>query len=189
MNPSAGPEPDLCPRCGADVEPGRMTCWLCSAPLGVAARAGEGASPAAAIPRTAFVPPDHTYSLQSLLLIITLVAVSLGIAVQVPGLGIPLAVLAAPALIRTMVIRGRRRVKGQPMTAGDKVLAFLGSLAVVAVIATASIGAFVAICFSIGLAAFSANSGILMVAAWVLGIGVGGTIGFFLIRWLWLRAA
>ena len=136
---------------------------------------------------------QRTFTLSSLFLVMTLIAVCLGVAVQLPGLGIPLAILCTPALIRTMLIRARRRAKGRSMTAGEKVLVFLGSLAVVTTIAVAAGGAFVAVCFSLGLGGFIVSDNAqgfwiaLMIAGWVLGIGLGLTVGFFLVRWLWKR--
>lgn len=189
MSASDSPESWHCPGCGAENDPGRASCWLCAEPVGLGP--GAPSAPTALVPP---VPLQRTFTLSSLFLVMTLIAVCLGVAVQVPGLGIPLAILCTPALIRTMLIRSRRRAKGRSMTAGDKVLAFLGSLAVVTTIAVAAGGAFVAVCFSLGLASFSISLngsndwGIaLMIAGWVLGIGIGLTVGFFLVRWLWKR--
>lgn len=164
---------------------------MCAEPVG--SGPGPPIAPPALVPP---VPMQRTFTLSSLFLVMTLIAVCLGVAVQLPGLGIPLAILCTPALIRTMLIRARRRAKGRSMTAGEKVLVFLGSLAVVTTIAVAAGGAFVAVCFSLGLAGFSVSLGgssstrlgaALFIAGWVLGIGLGLTVGFFLVRWLWKR--
>jgi hypothetical protein len=179
VKPAESVKIERCAQCGAEVADGRQTCWLCGAaqqPVGEAA-----ISPAAQ--RQAV----RSFGLDSMFLVTALVAVCLGVFVQAPGLGIGLAILSAPALVRTTGIRTRRKSRGQPMSVGEKIVAFAGSLAVVTTIAVASLGTFVAICFPMGAAAFDANAQILFGLAWVFGILGGLVVGFFLIRRLWRR--
>ena len=136
-----------------------------------------------ALPGTA----SWTFSLSSVLLIVTLIAVCLGVgALDLGwdggewGLGIGLAVLATPALLRASVVASRRRAKGQPMSVPEKAGAFLTSLCVVVLIIVSGVAAWAVTCF--GLAAVS----------WELidiGIGAGVLTGlvamFVMIYWLW----
>ncbi len=178
-----------CAQCGASNTVRSDRCWLCHAalsPAGQVAAAGSlGDSPFAAVHQEA----QRTFTLSSLFLVMTLIAVCLGVLVQAPGLGVPLAVLSAPALIRTVWVRSKRKTRGQPMTVWDKALVFLGSLAIVATIAASAAGAFVGICFSLGWVAFGVNSQGLFALAWLLGIGGGLLIAGLLFRWLWWRGS
>jgi hypothetical protein len=169
-----------CPECSAGNPGGAIKCWSCDEPL------------PSVNPFLCTVHPDRaaqetqpTFTLASLLLIITMVAVCLAIAVQAPGIGIPLAFLSAPALVRTILVRAKRRNRGEPMNATDKSLVFLGSLAIVTTIGAAACAAFCAICFSMGLVAFEINSTGLFVVAWTLGIVAGLLVGGLLFRALW----
>ena len=172
-----------CSECGASNSDGAGKCWLCAATM---RDVNPFASPVAEPP--AFVSWNpRSFSLATLLAVLTLTAVCIGVTVQAPGIGIGLAVLSAPALVRTVGIGKRHKAKGQPLTIGAKLLAFLGSLAVVTTIAVASFIAFVVICFSIGLASHESNNEALFILGWILGIVVGGGIGLFIIRWLWWR--
>ena len=49
------------------------------------------------------------FGLSSLLLITTLVAVIMSVSVMVPGIGILLAIISVPALVRTYVLVRRKR--------------------------------------------------------------------------------
>jgi hypothetical protein len=125
------------------------------------------------------------FSLASLMLVVTLAAVLFGVIAMRPGIGIALAVLSLPALVRTVGIQVRRREAGAPLAPLDRAMAFLASLAVATVIAVAAGASFVAICFPVGLAAFGTDSAPLAVVGWILGIVAGLVVGFFLARWLW----
>jgi hypothetical protein len=123
------------------------------------------------------------------MLIIALVAVCLGVMREVMGLGIALAIVSTPALVRTVLAVRRRERTGRPMAAGEKVLVFIGSIAVVATVCVASGAAFVAICFPIGLASFSVSrsDGGGIVVAFGLGIVVALVVAAFLFRRMWPR--
>lgn len=154
----------LCPQCGAALPPGTEACGSCQA---------QPESPAGQSP---FAPRrDHApiqFSLGSMMLLVTLAAVVLGAAAIAPGLGIGLAILAAPALIRTAVVASRQRSAGHPLDLRTKAWIFVGTLGILTVIVTATAAAFVATCFPIGAAAFGADSMGLMGLAWLVGISV-----------------
>jgi hypothetical protein len=71
-----------CAHCGAALDPADKTCWLCRTPV------GEPVADASTLAPKPPLPPlmSSNYSLASLMLFITLVAVVLGVATQWPGL-------------------------------------------------------------------------------------------------------
>ncbi len=173
-----------CPECGAGMPPDARTCWLCHGRPGPAATVGE--SPFAATERHAAVQ----FSLASMLLLVALFAVIFGVAAIAPGLGVGLAILSAPALIRTAIVASRRRSVGHPLDMWTKVWVFAGTLGLIAVILAAAVGAFIATCFPLGAAGFAANSPALAIFAWVVGLGVAILVcyGLFrLFRRIWPR--
>lgn len=145
-----------CPECGALLPAQATECWLCR--IAVAPEETEGAAPHVAGPamtgsEAPFAAPSaahHAYlqfSLASLMLTITLCAVLFGAAAVLPGLGIVLAILAAPAFIHTAVTAVRRRERGRQMDAMQKTVFFCGSLGAVVVTLVAAGIAFFATCF------------------------------------------
>ncbi len=125
------------------------------------------------------------------MLIVTLFAVLLGVSRMSLGLGIVLAILVTPALVRTCMIAARSRAGGRPMSVGRKVSFFAGTLGLLAIIAVAVSAAFVATCFPIGLAgALGRESQFLLVLAWPVGIAAGVlvlSVLIWLFRRLWPR--
>ena len=138
----------VCLRCHSACPAQDPVCWMCAAKL-------EQGKTAKNYGRT-------SYSLTSSFLVMTLICVSCAIAAVAPGLGILIGVVATPALIRTVVLVGRRKHQGFLPSTGDKIAAFLG-YAVVAVLAGfAAVIAFFGCCFvaSIGLGMFSNTPGV-----------------------------
>jgi hypothetical protein len=133
-----------CPGCRAAVGTTEARCFLCGKPVPPEARIG----PAPIVEE----PLRFAFSLASLMLAMTLLAVFFGLWAMSPGLGILFGVLAAPASIRAGMAAARRRARGRPMTGEEKFLAFMGSLGVVAAISLASLTAFILTCFPMGLA-------------------------------------
>jgi hypothetical protein len=133
----------------------------------------------------ALPPPSARFTLASLMLIVTLSAVLFGVIALYRGIGIGLAVLSVPALVRTVGIQWRRRAAGAPLSPVDKGAAFLASLAVVTTITAASFAAFAAICFPAGLAAFGTDAVALAWFGWIVGIAAGLVVAYFLARLLW----
>src|SRR5688500_3211654 len=79
-----------------------------------------------------------TFRLSTLLLTITLIAVCLGVGTWLPGVGIGLAVLIAPAYVRTALAGLRLRRERKPATIEQKFIIFFASLGIVTAIAVAS---------------------------------------------------
>lgn len=156
-----------CPNCGADNRPGPGCCFLC---LHAISPEAERVLPSPERPQ----PPvtfaaGRTFSLASLLLMIALMAICLGVGHEVPGLGIALAIVSAPALIRTTVLASRSRGRGRPMSASAKVWMFLASLAAVVVVFLSAVVAFFATCFPIGWVSVGLDSQPGMLVAFIAG--------------------
>jgi hypothetical protein len=64
-----------------------------------------------------------------------------------PGLGILLIVLAVPALIRTVVTGSQSKAAGEPLSSGQKTIAFISSLAIMIAVAVAGVVAFQIACW------------------------------------------
>jgi hypothetical protein len=91
------------------------------------------------------VPTGHfQYGLSSLLLILTLVAILCSIAKMHLGLGIVVAILTVPALLRTIIVASRRGQRGEPMSIGGKAVSVLLTLAAVIAVSVLVLGAFIA---------------------------------------------
>jgi hypothetical protein len=132
------------------------------------------------------------------MLTITLVAVVLGAFRAAPGLGVLLVIVVSPAWLRTCLNAMRRRARGRPMSALDKLGLFAGSVGVVTTVLVASSVAFYAICwagFGIGMVGSEVvpqrSRPPYQAVAWglytgvALGIVAALVVGVFLLRRLW----
>jgi hypothetical protein len=170
-----------CPECGAVVEGNR--CWLCHRSL-TADQAGVAQATA---PYERQQASQSTFGLSTLFLVITVIAVCLGVFVAAPGLGILLAVIAVPAFVRTSAATSaQEQSAGRPVDVPDKVGLFLGSIGIMLLIGLAGFGAFFAACWA-SCAALSVtgafrrgggNSGLLLVNLFAGGIALA------LVGWL-----
>ena len=173
---SSSPDSPRCPECGAASPCRSDRCWLCGAALPV-----EAGSPGTTA-TTAAEAVAKTFSLSSLFLVMTLVAVGAGVFAAAPGLGILFVILATPALVRTMVVTSRQKTSGIATTPSQKIAAFLGSVGVVLLVI-----------LSIGVALFTAcwtacAGGAVMSAAGqqatIAGAVAGGIVGLALSGWV-----
>jgi hypothetical protein len=170
-----------CPECGAALDSREGRCWLCRREV-----SGPEVNPYASPPAAALAAASPAqFSLVTLLLVITLVAVCLGVTMAAPGLGVLLMVLAAPALVRTMVAGVRQKQVGARMTTAEKMAAFCVSLLVMVMIGVAAVAAFEIACWgSCALAASVWGEG---EPALMTGLVAGGVAGVAAIGWLlWL---
>ena len=190
-----------CPECGAHVKPTDLKCWLCGRELVISAEIveafaespfGAGWSPRAGVKALPF-----QFSLESLLMVITLAAVCLGAFVATPGLGVLALIVAAPALIRTVYEGHQARQSGKSLTMLEKVLAFSASAGIALAALVAAAGAFFAACTASILAvcfagaatngqAFSGGTEqtIFTICAVVCGAAsLAGFIGMFWLTW------
>jgi hypothetical protein len=132
----------VCPRCGATLGGGEL-CWLCGASLTQASAAPASAAPAVAHHRHA----GFSYSISTLLLVTTLAAIVLGIAASAPGLGIFIAMLLAPVLLRTMMVVRAREAAGLDVGPAKKTaLVATSLLATAAILGVTCCAAFCSFC-------------------------------------------
>jgi hypothetical protein len=159
----------FCPDCGANVRTEVSHCWLCFRPLPPTGGGPLPPPPGTLLPSTDAdetdsirrVPPKAAtwqFSLQTILLIMTLLAVCLGAYHNWPGLGTVLTAIATPALIGIIAMGAERRRRGLPMSAAEKIGGFLAMFGVLLLTAVAAIAA-------------------LLVACGVLAFGMEGTRG------------
>jgi hypothetical protein len=169
---------NACPRCRAENAPQAPRCWLC----GIALPASVGRPPAlsdrapALIEDVEIVPEARaTFSLTTLFLLTTLIAVCFGLFAIAPGLGILLAIAAVPAFLRTTLVAYRRGQLGRDISPARKIALFAGSLATTVIMAivviVAAIGSFCAICLTAGVDTAIPIATIIALATTV---GVGG---------------
>lgn len=140
-----------CRECGALLGEGRDACWLCGADVRSPAER-LAASPRAptALPRRQ--PAAFAYSLSTLLLLTTLVAVVCALVAAAPGLGIMACLLLAPVLLRTMIVVRRRESLGRSVSTMEKVslglTSYFVAIILAAVVCFATFGAVCTICLT-----------------------------------------
>jgi hypothetical protein len=122
MDSSPQSTANVCPKCGAALSEGATSCWLCLAPL-----TGQEALPATIIPPAPQAENTASYSLSSLLMLVTLVCVLLGLFTFAPGLGMLIGFVGFVAWLSTVVKVQKRRAKNQEVTNADKILLFVRS--------------------------------------------------------------
>jgi len=142
--------PHACPECGARVKPADNKCWLCGRELVVTAEVVEdfAESPFAASwsPRADVKSVPFQFSLESLLMVITLAAVCLGAFAATPGLGILALIVAAPALLRTVYEGRQARRQGKSRSLTEKLLSFAASAGIAVAALSAAAAAFFTAC-------------------------------------------
>jgi hypothetical protein len=143
-----------CSQCGAFVGIAAANCWLCNArmpPLG-AAVAREPPI------RAQLVDSDRPFQfgISSLLLLITFVAILCSITTMSPGLGIVVAILTTPAMLRTILVTFRQQQGGKPMSGAGKTGVFLLTMAMSLCVAVAACAAF---CFTFFFTCLAADAG------------------------------
>ena len=171
-----------CPKCGAQWIAGQPRCWLCHGNARAPSRgADDAAAGIASLQPMTFgpaVPTEHfQFGISSLLLLTTFVAILCSIFKMNPGVGFLVAVLAVPALLRTIVVAMRRSESGNPMSSGGKTGVFLLTLLVAFIVPVAVIGAFIiaalATCVAIGGPGLGGlgNPGLALVCGGIAGLG------------------
>lgn len=180
-----------CPDCGAVPLAGADKCWLCGRMLSPESRVigKPGSDETSASP--------FQFSIETMLLVTTLIAVCLGALVSLPGLGVVALFIAVPALVRTCLTGVSAKRHGQPLTATDKVMSFFASAAITWAAFMAAGMAFFATCtvslftgMALGSAADSypainAVGQILIVIAMILCCvaSIGAFVGMFWVTW------
>lgn len=170
-----------CPHCGARrITLGAVPCWMCGEML----PAHEGP-----LPRGTRLESGPDAGLISVAVLTILVV--LGLTAEAPGLGIALAILATPALVRVVAKSHETKESGQPLTGAEKIGLFFSSLGTVILVGIAAFVAFFATCFAVCLGVFSVQphggDGSLMFLSVGAGLLVGIPIFIFLLRKAWKR--
>lgn len=127
MTPATEP---VCPKCGARQPGSHFECWLCGTELGSDAI------------QVAVVKQHARFSLATLLLLITVVAVSLGMwSAGFPFLGGLLALIG----LRTFLVIGVRRLRGLPTSGERNLWYFIESITTTVILAiVAGVAGFIA---------------------------------------------
>jgi uncharacterized membrane protein len=168
----------VCSDCGAKNHSGRVSCWLCGKPLLPLTTGGSAAAdrvyqstsaqslPPSTVVSTAINEAYHTavdeepqtsaaqFTMGSIFLVTTLAAILCAVFVLIPGLGILLAFVSAPPLIRTTLVVNRIKQSGSLVSPQNKILLFLSSVVTTIVISSVSlivaVGSFCTVCLSAG---------------------------------------
>jgi hypothetical protein len=155
---SSSPWIEACPACGAEPWSQGTPCWLCGlvteAPPATASQAPRPeatTAPGALPPRRRPPPADRfSFSLSTLMLLMTLATVWLGLLAAAPGLAIFACILLLPVLVRTSMVVKRREAAGGAVSTGEKLALAATSLGVSLVIVTvttvAAVGTFCGLC-------------------------------------------
>ena len=144
-------------------------CWLCYVPLDVP----QKAIPAQVIDERIAAANPSQFSIETILLVTTLIAVLLGLFRLHPGLAIVLIIISVPALVRTVSVARREKRRGQRVTAGGKVGHFFLSLVLMYAVWTAASFAFFVAAIGTCFAAIAVNNASEEAA---MGVGIGGLI-------------
>jgi hypothetical protein len=146
MPTDASSKVPLCHACHAHLRTGDETCWLCGAAVTPDVNAAAAKSPSAAAYSTKG-SPGARFSLATLMMFMTLVAVVCGLISIAPGIGIALAVILLPVLAHTGISVRSEQAKGHSLRPGDQVGLFFGSLSLIVVAGVAASIAFGVTCF------------------------------------------
>jgi hypothetical protein len=168
---------DILCDCGANNDADARTCWLCDRQLQPSEQRAP-ASGAGSGPR---------FTLSWLMLLVTLIAVGLGVEMQIQGLGVALGVLSLPAMIRTTSIARRRGARGRALSTVDRVEIFFVSLIIVVLILLAFCVAFCATCLPMGLLSMGVirDSEGAIFLAFGTGLVAAIAVSIFIARRLW----
>jgi hypothetical protein len=175
-----------CPRCRAENRQGALHCWLCGLELrAVSRRAAPGEAAPALIDDVQVVPEGGgTFSLTTLFLLITLLAVCFGLFAIAPGLSILLAIAVGPAFLRTLLVSYHRQKLGREVTPGRKVALFFMSVATIVMMAVVVIvAAMVALCVICFATLANRSSEI----ATMIGAGTAVCVGGLFLVLIWAR--
>lgn len=133
-----------CSECSADLAAEADRCWLCGADLSDDSKTVS--TPAAV---ESISPTANTFTLSSLFLLMTLVAVGAGVVAAAPGLGVLFVILATPALIRTVAITSKQKARGAATTPGQKIALFLSSIGLVLLVLISLLTALYSACWTV----------------------------------------
>lgn len=169
-----------CPVCGAELGDGEHVCWLC------VSRLTDPPPKTIAPARPADAENRRTFSLSTMMLLVTAIGIGLALLAAAPGWGILYFVVMGPTLAATSAVAERRSFLGRPLTKWGKFKAFIRSLGAVLLISftvVVSLGiAFLATCAVIlaPLVADRASNAV----AFVIAMLVGAALTIAVLVWL-----
>lgn len=172
------PAEKRCPHCGQVTTSNAGMCWLCLERFSVQ----EGVT-------KPLLPPgdgkSHQDSAAWAVLGVIAIFLTIAIAIETPGVLIVLLVFAIPALIRTEA--GEPRGPSDNATVmGSYFTVFLSSLGISVIIGIATVAAFFAICFAVGMGVFAATDSLgAIVCGITAGVPAGACVAVFLFRRIW----
>jgi len=186
-----------CPDCGSANLAESTKCFICGQSLISDEPRAAPQAPLAASrsPKNLSTPKTMPQAVGSLL-VITLIILCIGIGFESPGLGIGLAVVLMPALIRTLLISSEKRERGTPPTALELGAAGCGSVLVVITVGVAAAATFCGVCFAgffgvqLAGSSFFKNDNPIQdgfVVGGFVGVVAGIFVAVILIRRLWPR--
>jgi hypothetical protein len=137
-----------CSGCGFFFDPSVERCPLCGRFNNPAERRAGWMPEENPYAAPSPLAPPGTFSLATLLLVVTGLAVVFGLMTVAPGVGILLLALMVPALVRTQAAtRLENERAGRPSTLSDRIGTLVISLALMILIAIGAMVAFLAACF------------------------------------------
>jgi hypothetical protein len=185
-----------CPNCGAVIKAGARECWLCQEDTAIRAGTPEQeAQDREFLARIKLPEPQNEFGVMAVFGILA-VLLCIGLAIDAPGILIILLVVAAPVLIRTMIV-ARKQTQGTPMTGPAMAGFFFSTLGVIVMVGLASFAAFYATCFVVCLGGLAVGNVIqprgdsaitlLLVASVGAGLVPGCAVAYTLLRRFWPR--
>lgn len=169
----------VCPNCGAKQPRPLDQCWLCGVAFDEVGATGVVAHEQPA-----------SYSLSTLLLIMTLACICFALMAAAPGLGVFVGILLVPVFIRTSMVLKKREAEGIPTSRIEKWSLALGSFAAATVMATVVLStSFAAFCFSclVGLSASGNGDGGAILLACLVGGSVLLLMVYLMAKWARVR--
>src|SRR3954466_7410718 len=102
MRPDASSNVPHCHACHARLKIGDDRCWLCGAPVAEAFDPTVATNPAAEQPPS-MGSPVASFSMATMMMFVTLVAIVCGVFSLAPGVGVALALVLLPVLAHTAI--------------------------------------------------------------------------------------
>jgi hypothetical protein len=136
-----------CQACQAQLKIGDAKCWLCGAPVVFDVNAPVVTNRPAGPPMTT----GHrlaSFSMATLMMFVTLVAVVCGVFSIAPGVGAALALVLMPVLTHMVIATRREEAMGYTLRPGERFILFFGSLGLVVVAGVAASITFGISCFA-----------------------------------------
>lgn len=130
-----------------------------------------------------------TFSLSSLFLIVTLVAVGFRVTEHRPEWRIPLAILSVPALARVLLIAAHRCERGRTLSGWEKVGFYLGSIGTDLVVVLAAIVVYYVSLLFVAVALIGFPSSTVWMVGRLISLVAAGCVGMWLLVRTWPRQA